>query len=139
MKIISENRNTGFYIHKVKSLFKWGVVHQVGVVNILSSELMMFGWGIPLKIKYHNLYEICCDLECIVEEVRENGEWIVQFRRGFTDDLFQQWDSLVEELEMVQLSIEGDVVKWPLEKSGCYRTKSLYRQTSLWLVWIGEY
>jgi hypothetical protein len=84
-----------------------GVVHQVGVVNILSSELMMFGWGIPLKIKYHNLYEICCDLECIVGEVRENGEWIVQFRRGFTDDLFQQWDSLVEELEMVQLSIEG--------------------------------
>jgi hypothetical protein len=31
---------------------------------------------------------------------------------------------------MVQLNNENDVVKWTLEKSGTYTTKSLYRQTS---------
>jgi hypothetical protein len=43
--------------------------------------------------------------------------------------LVQQWNSL-RELEMVQLNNENDVVKWTLEKSGTYTTKSLYRQTS---------
>jgi hypothetical protein len=54
----------------------------------------------------------------------------VQFRRGLNDDLFQQWNSLKEELEMVQLSKESNVVKWAPEKSGSYTAKSLYIQTS---------
>jgi hypothetical protein len=28
---------------------------------------------VPLKIKYHKLYEICCDPEYTVEEAEENG------------------------------------------------------------------
>jgi hypothetical protein len=61
---------------------------------------------------------------------RKNGKWIVQFRRGLAGEFVQQWNSLREELEMVQLSAERDVVKWVLEKSGSYTTKLLYRQTS---------
>lgn len=80
----------------------------------------------PLMIRFPKLYKICRDKEVSVEEIGEVN-WNLDFRRRLGNDEIAELFDLQEELELVQLTGERDQIKWALEKSGKYTTKSMYR------------
>jgi hypothetical protein len=45
-------------LHKVKDLFKWGYVNQVGDGKQTKFWIVVSLGEVPLKIRYHKLYEI---------------------------------------------------------------------------------
>ena len=56
-----------------------------------------------------------------------DGEWIIPLRRSLVGDLISAWNDLQENLQNFQLNNDGnDQVKWALEKSQIFSTKSLY-------------
>jgi hypothetical protein len=83
-----------------------------------------------LKVRFHELFLICSEPEALVEEVVKEGVWRIRFRRQLSEHQQELWRELEGELRGVVITIEGDRVKWVLEKDGQILTKSLYRYLS---------
>jgi hypothetical protein len=62
-----------------------------------------------------------------VADLTVDGEWRIQFRRELDGNQVAKLGELVEKLQRVSLSDDEDMVRWALEKSGCFSTSSLYR------------
>ena len=61
-----------------------------------------------------------------------HGEWRISFRRSFGADELADRDALMRVIYAVSIQQEEkDVVKWKLESSGAYSTKSMYRMLAL--------
>ena len=50
--------------------------------------------GMPLKIQFHTLYDICNDPNVIVREAWDGNEWCVSFRRSLHGELVEDWENL---------------------------------------------
>ena len=85
----------------------------------------------PLKIKFHNLYNIASDPDLTVANAYVNGQWRLTFRRQLNERLSQEWSDLQDLLRGVNLSEESDRVLWALERSHKYSTKSLYNAMTM--------
>jgi hypothetical protein len=81
----------------------------------------------PLKVRFHNLYQIAVDQDLEVAKAFIQGQWSIPFRRQLNDNLRTDWYELLDMLNEVQLSEGTDTVRWVLEKSGRYTTSSLYK------------
>lgn len=58
------------------------------------------------------------------------GEWNIEFRRSFEEEELREWQSLIQDLNHLQLDEGKDGISWKLEKAGTYTTKSMYRLLS---------
>lgn len=57
----------------------------------------------------------------------QEGEWKMEFKRSLNVGEAEQWGVLENMIKEVRLSERSDQVKWVLEKSGQFSTKSMYR------------
>ena len=58
------------------------------------------------------------------------GEWRIQFRRSFGHSEILQWEHLLQILSKFTITDTPDQVRWAMEKSGLYTTRSMYRMLS---------
>lgn len=115
-------------LHKVKHLFKWGVIFKVG--NGLNCRFWQDCWlhDVPLKIYYEDLYKMVRNSNCVVADCWVDQDWFVDFRRSLTNEEFARWTLLYDELQRIALDPESkDTVLWVLDKPRCFTIKSLYR------------
>ena len=82
---------------------------------------------VPLKIQYEDLYKMVSDPNCFVEKSWEGEEWVMEFIRSLSVQEHNRWLELVDGLHDFSLSSDIDSVKWALDKSNIFTTKSLYR------------
>lgn len=80
----------------------------------------------PLKDKFPILYGCCTDRGALVKDCWDGEAWDHNFRRSFGANEMRDWENLMLELDQVQLNGGEDLVRWRLEKSGSYSTKSMY-------------
>lgn len=114
-------------LHKVKHLFKWGAEYSVHKANKV--RLWHDPWlgGMALKIQFQSLYEISNQQHDLISDVWDGEDWNLSFRRNLHGPLIEDWQALQCSLDEVQFddNIE-DSVRWVLDKSNSYTTKSLY-------------
>jgi hypothetical protein len=51
----------------------------------------------------------------------------MEFMRPLSLEEVRQWEELLDSLQHTQINEKLDKVKWNLEKSGVYSTRSMYR------------
>jgi len=81
---------------------------------------------IDLRISFPRLYRICRRQEASVADMHE-VEWQLDLRRRLGPDELIEWNTLMHELEVVQISERDDCLVWALESSGKFSIRSLYR------------
>ena len=79
-----------------------------------------------MRIAFPRLFEISDNKTGRVCDFFKNDGWTLNFRRSLSQQELVQWGELIDQLEEVQLNSDQDTVKWELEKSGIYSTKSMY-------------
>lgn len=115
-------------LHRVKHLFKWGAIFQVGNGEVCRFWTDCWLLNVPLSVAFSNLFVLTSDPNCTVSDCFNQGEWGVDFKRTLTPDEYELWNMLKAILEEHSLNPGSeDSVKWALEKNGIYSTKSLYR------------
>jgi hypothetical protein len=80
----------------------------------------------PLRIGFSRLYEICDNKKILVAQCGEEN-WHINFRRMLDSETYEEWLSLQNMLNNVELTVEDDEICWGLTPSKCFTTKSLYR------------
>ena len=88
---------------------------------------------VPLKTAFPSLYDLSNNKSKVVRDVYDGENWNITFRRTLGTHDLELWEELMDRLEEVQLNEEPDKVRWALEKSGEFTTKSMYR----WLLHRG--
>lgn len=99
------------------------------VKNGLNCRFWQDCWilNVPLKIAYEDLFKLVRDLEALVADYWDEGEWLVEFRRALSMQEYERWIELKGELHHTSLiPDQRDAVLWGLENKGLYTTKSLY-------------
>jgi hypothetical protein len=81
----------------------------------------------PLKASFPNLFRIASYPDLEVAKACVNGRWQIEFRRQLNDILVEEWGSLLDLLNDIQLSEGKDEVFWCLERTKKYTSRSLYR------------
>jgi hypothetical protein len=122
--------NFGKGLHRVKHLFKWGAIHIVGRGDQTRFWEDVWIDKVLLRVKYPELFSLCSDPDVLVEEMEEDGECQLEFRRELSDTQIEIWRELNSKLQEVVLVDEDDVVRWAFEKSGHFTATSLYRVLS---------
>jgi hypothetical protein len=115
-------------LHKVKHMFKWGAEYRVFKGDKIRFWQDLWIGNTPLNIQYSSLYEISNNQQDLVCDVWDGDDWSLSFRRNLHGVLIEDWMSLQQLLGEVQLDISReDSVRWVLDKSFQYTTKSLYQ------------
>lgn len=76
--------------------------------------------------------------ETLRHAYRENGVWKINLVRNFGREEEEQWKSLKESLNDVDLNEEQDKAVWSLEKSGQFSVKSQYSHVAYGGLPIGK-
>jgi hypothetical protein len=114
-------------LHKVKHLFKWGAEYKVCRGDKIRFWHDSWVGNMPLKIQFASLYEINENQQDLVSDIWDGDEWDLTFRRNLQGSWTEEWTALQKILEGVQFdSTKEDSVKWVLDKTNQYTTKSLY-------------
>ena len=113
-------------LHKVKHKFSWGA--QFVVQNGRNTLFWDDTWisDVPLRLLFPRVFNLCRDKSATVNQCFADGEVSLNFRRTFTQSDFEEWEKLLDLLQNVSLNEAEDKVKWALEKSNTYSTKSMY-------------
>lgn len=78
-------------------------------------------------MQFRSIFEICQKPDAVVRDFWDEGEWVIPLRRSLFGDLKSDWDNLYGLLQGVSLSDSGnDDIKWALDKSQNFTTKSLF-------------
>ena len=114
-------------LHKVKHLYNWGAeykVHKGSAVRFWQDNWL---GGLPLRIQYRHIFEICQNPEATVKSMWKESGWDIPLRRSLHGAVLDEWNDFQEVLQEVSLDGLGeDDVSWVLEKSGKFTTRSLY-------------
>jgi hypothetical protein len=78
-------------IHKVKHLFKWGVVHKVGNEKLTSFWDDVWMSTVPLRIYFPRIHEVCDDKKISVAACAERG-WQLRLRRMLDTEPYEEWN-----------------------------------------------
>jgi len=114
-------------LHKVKHLFKWGAEYKVCRGDKIRFWHDSWVGNMPLKIQFTSLYKINENQQDVVCDIWEGDEWDLAIRRNLQGTWIEEWTALQQILERVQFdSTKEDSVKWVLDRSNQYTTKSLY-------------
>lgn len=79
----------------------------------------------PLCERFHVLFNICLDQECVVEKI-DSIDQVSFFRRRLTPELLKQWEEVKKEVCLARKNDLPDKIFWNLNTSGTYTTKSMY-------------
>jgi hypothetical protein len=82
---------------------------------------------VPQKLSFPRLHEIYNDKNSLVGDCYNQGEWVIEFRRTFGPGELAQWEEMLTEMRFVSIQEGHDGIRWCLEKSGQYKTRSMYR------------
>jgi hypothetical protein len=63
----------------------------------------------------------------LAQAYSEEGWWI-PFRRNLDQDDIQAWGELSSLVEEIEMEDREDHISWEWEQSGCYSSRSLYRE-----------
>jgi hypothetical protein len=114
-------------LHKVKHLYQWGAEYHVKKGDKVRFWHDSWRGGVPLKIQFQSIFEICNKPDALVKDFWKEGEWDIPLRRSLFGASLAEWNELMTVLHEVQLDEQGqDKVVWALEKSSEFSTKSLY-------------
>lgn len=113
-------------LHKVKHLFQWGAMFEVHNGEMVRFWQDVWLGNTPLRIRFPNLFKTCDNAEVRICECWNQGQWSLNFRRQFGDSERDEWSQLITDTENLELDPGKDVVRWALDKSGNFSTKSLY-------------
>lgn len=83
--------------------------------------------GSPLRLVFPKMYDYCNNKASLVSDCFCDGEWLIPFRRSFSNADLRSWEELLQLLERVQLNSAKDLVSWGIEKSDQYTARSMYR------------
>jgi hypothetical protein len=113
-------------LHKVKDLFKWGVVHRVG--NGIRTQLWNDVWNTssPLRVCFPRIYAICDDRGISVAKCARAG-WAFHFRRMLGEAEAIEWSEMQGMLRGVTLTDRDNEISWALTANKKFSTRSLYR------------
>jgi hypothetical protein len=114
-------------VQKLKDKIRWGDMRQVN-----NGEQTLFwedSWRgqIPLKLAFPKVYECCGSREASISECYRDGDWVFDFRRSFGPREVCEWEGLLETPGEFRPNGGQDRLRWCLEKSGKYSTRSTYR------------
>jgi hypothetical protein len=114
-------------VQKLKDKIRWGAVRQVN-----NGEQTLFwedSWRgqILLKLDFPKVYECCGSREASMSECYRDGDWVFDFRRSFGPREMCEWEGLLETLGEFRPNGGQDRLRWCLEKSVNYSTRSMYR------------
>jgi hypothetical protein len=84
-------------------------------------------WASPPEAILPQTYEMCNDKNSLVGDCYNQGEWVIEFRRTFGLGELAQWEEMLTEMRFVSIQEGHDEIRWCLEKSGQYTTRSMYR------------
>jgi hypothetical protein len=89
-------------LHKVKHLFKWGAIYQVG--DGRSTKFWHDVWQTTshLRVNFHKIFSICEEPNMSVAKGAEL-QWQMGFRGVFGDDEMEEWTQL-------QALVEGAII-----------------------------
>jgi hypothetical protein len=114
-------------LHKVKHLFKWGAEYKVYRGDRVRFWHDSWVGNMPLKTQFAALYEINENQHDLVCDIWDGEEWGLTFRRRLQGTWFEEWVGLQQILEGVHFDCtKEDSVKWVVDKSNHFTTKSLY-------------
>lgn len=83
--------------------------------------------GVPLKIQFRYIFDICQKPNAMVGDFWGNGNWNIPVRRCLTGESLDEWQDLLATIDQVNIENAGeDDVRWVIDKSQTYSTKSLY-------------
>lgn len=117
--------------HGIKSWFKMRAAYRIGDGEKISFWDDVWCGKCPLKTTFRRLFQCCNQHEATVAEVCDRGESNLTFRKSFCPEQVEEWFQLLDLLSSVELRGDRDEVKWTLEKSGVFPTKSLYKFMTL--------
>ncbi|KAG2644017.1 hypothetical protein PVAP13_2KG399500 [Panicum virgatum] len=123
------NRGSQFWrgVNKIKHGFSWGAVFEVKNGKSVRFWDDVWEGDTPLRITYPRLYDLSNDKTHLVRDLLKDGDWHLNFRRSLSESEMETWEDLMNRLEGVLLNNEPDKVRWALEKSGMFTTRSMYR------------
>jgi hypothetical protein len=85
---------------------------------------------IPLTLAFPKVYECCGEREASVSKCYRDWDWVFNFRKSFGPREMCEWEGLLETLGEFRPNGGQDRLRWSLEKSGKYTTRSMYRALS---------
>jgi hypothetical protein len=68
----------------------------------------------PLAVQFPRLCHLTCQKGIIVRRIKQERCGLIRFRRALYGQTSQQWNSLKEMVDSVQMSDEVDRVKWKI-------------------------
>lgn len=114
-------------LHKVKHMFKWGAEYRVFSGDGVSFWHDSWLGGIPLKAHFNSLFDISNNQDILVNQAWVDNDLCLSFRRSLSGELIEDWENLQILLESVQIDpSKEDEVRWVIDKSQTFTTKSLY-------------
>lgn len=90
-------------------------------------------WGdvwcgnVPLRVYFHNLYEISLQQKASVREIWDSGGLNLTSRRTLNAERSKELRELQSFLQSINLDGGQDEVIWPFTKQNIFTTKSMYR------------
>jgi hypothetical protein len=104
-------------LHKVKHLFKWGAVFEVGNGKLYRFWEDCWIHNVPLKLLYDDLFKLVGDPNCFVNDCWEDGSWGMDFKRCLSTQQHGSWLGLLQMLNDCSLTDNNaDMVQWALER-----------------------
>lgn len=86
-------------LHKIKELFRKGVKYILGDGKKIKLWLDVWTRGVPLKVRFHNLFQICKNPKQLACQVVENDLLQIDFRRNFAEKELEELGMLIEIVE----------------------------------------
>jgi hypothetical protein len=113
-------------IQKIKWYFKLGARHNVADGRRTYFWLDWWTGRGPLRDLFPRLFQCCDNPFATVAGVRDANGWRIRFRRTFGLAETVEWENLCRIFDLHPYTTGEDEVKWSLEASGEFSTRSIY-------------
>jgi hypothetical protein len=80
---------------------------------------------IPFCNKFPNLFDLCMDKDCTINEAMD-ANLVIHFRRTSRGDNLMHWNAMKDRLRTLIISTDNDFISWPLNQNKIFSTKSVY-------------
>jgi hypothetical protein len=115
-------------LHKIKNLFKKGVMFSPGAHSSISFWNDLWIGDALLSVKFPNLFRKSSEMDITLAQAYSEEGWWIPFRRNLDQNDIQAWGELSSLVEEIELEDREDRISWEWEQSGCYSSRSLYRE-----------
>jgi hypothetical protein len=78
----------------------------------------------PLCLKFPDLFDLCLDNECTIQDACVS-DFEIPFRRTLRGDNLLHWNTIKDSLRNLPFSDASDFITWSLNPKKCFSTKSI--------------